>query len=96
MIIRFSVSVVCALHLHLIVPAGDWVTDSSEKRGKGPWLGALIWHHYLLMTVCILTKANGRAIEAARLGRGTLMSINQEGIVIGDHVGISLGLDERA
>jgi hypothetical protein len=36
MIVRFSVSVVCALHLHLILPAGDWVTDFSEKRGKGP------------------------------------------------------------
>lgn len=34
MIVRFSVSVVCALHLHLIVPAGDWVTDFSEKGEK--------------------------------------------------------------
>jgi hypothetical protein len=34
MIVRFSISVVCALHLHLIVPAGDWVTDFSENGEK--------------------------------------------------------------
>jgi len=37
----------------------------QRKRGKGPRLGALVWHHYFLMTVYILTKANGRAIEVA-------------------------------
>jgi hypothetical protein len=75
-IVRFSVSVVCALHLHLILPAGDWVTGFSEKRRKGPWLGALIWHHYFLMTVYILTKANGRGDrDCAQMGRGILMGI---------------------
>lgn len=37
----------------------------QRKQGKGPRLGALIWHHYFLMTVYILTKANGRAIEVS-------------------------------
>jgi hypothetical protein len=39
--VRFSVSVVCALHLHLILSAGDWVTDFSENGGKV--LGWELW-----------------------------------------------------
>jgi hypothetical protein len=78
MIVRFSVSVVCALHLHLIVPAGDSVTDFSEKTGKRSMAGS-----FGLASL----PSNGRVYSyksewtgdrgCTRMGRGTLMSIRK-------------------